>query len=650
MERRNRPAYGGITPSATIEAPGIRMYSPIDYAGVLNSVPGVLLQSGAFNTNRISIRGIGARTPFGTDKLRLYYNGIPVTNGTGISVIEAFDLENLGQLEVVKGPYGTRYGSPLGGVLLLESMDVAEPGEHFTTRTTLGSYNLFKNHSRYRYLDEENQLAVSFNNLQSLGYRQNSQFDRTGLFAQGEHRLSPRSRIGFLLNYIDYFAQIPSSLNRTDYEERPEAAAANWLQARGYEENQYVLSGIYHKWYLGGSHILRSSVFYSYLDHYEARPFNILSDHTHSFGARAELYHQDEVLGYSLGLESYNDVYRWRTYENIVDEIGENGSSQGDILSRNREYRSYQTAFAQLSWNPRGRWQFLGAVTLNATDYAFRNFLGEAATEGSLSRSFDPLILPKFEAAYVLDHGRVFTRLGRGFSNPGLEEALTPEGVLNPDIEQEKGLSYEIGYQGEWKRWQLSVNAFQMEVRDLLVARRFTEDQFIGINAGETRHRGVEASVSGRLGKQGKSQWLPRIAYTFSDFTFTDFVDGDSDYGGNELPGVPANYLNGGLQWQHPAGFVLSWTHEYSDPVPLNDSNSDFADAYHLDRLQAGFRRTLPNGWMFGIDLGVNNLFDVQYARSFVVNAVGFGGDDPRFFYPGEPINFWGALSAGLRW
>jgi iron complex outermembrane receptor protein len=35
---------------------------------VLNKIPGVYMQQGALNTNRISIRGIGSRAQYGTKK------------------------------------------------------------------------------------------------------------------------------------------------------------------------------------------------------------------------------------------------------------------------------------------------------------------------------------------------------------------------------------------------------------------------------------------------------------------------------------------------------------------------------------------------------------------------------------------------------
>ena len=109
----------GIISSEVISAKVFQNYSPVEIVSAINQIPGVYVLSGALNTNRITIRGIGARTLFGTDKLRMYYDEIPVTNGTGSSTIEQYDLENLSQIEVVKGPKATTFGSNLGGAIVL---------------------------------------------------------------------------------------------------------------------------------------------------------------------------------------------------------------------------------------------------------------------------------------------------------------------------------------------------------------------------------------------------------------------------------------------------------------------------------------------------------------------------------------------------
>ena len=47
----------------------IQQLNNINFAPVMNRIPDVFMQSGALNTNRITIRGIGSRNLFGTSKL-----------------------------------------------------------------------------------------------------------------------------------------------------------------------------------------------------------------------------------------------------------------------------------------------------------------------------------------------------------------------------------------------------------------------------------------------------------------------------------------------------------------------------------------------------------------------------------------------------
>src|SRR5690606_35988095 len=128
-----------------ISAEKLDAYSPIDLVSAINETPGVVIQSGTINTNRIVIRGVGSRTLYGTNKIRAYFNGIPITNGIGETAIDAFDPEDLQSLEIVKGPKATQYGTNLGGTLLLNSKQAAVGEALLKSNLTVGSFGLIKN-------------------------------------------------------------------------------------------------------------------------------------------------------------------------------------------------------------------------------------------------------------------------------------------------------------------------------------------------------------------------------------------------------------------------------------------------------------------------------------------------------------------------
>ncbi|UWX54759.1 TonB-dependent receptor plug domain-containing protein [Maribacter litopenaei] len=227
----------GITPSEVISAKTFQNYSPVDIVSSMNQIPGVYVLSGALNTNRITIRGIGARTLFGTDKLRLYYNEIPVTNGTGSSTIEAYDLENLGQIEVVKGPKGTEFGANLGGAIVLTPKEALGRSTNFSNTFTVGSYNLIKNNLAFNHYDGKLRLNLQYGHLETDGYRENNNFERDGFLLNTSYQLNSKNKLSLLVNHIDYTAQIPSSLGLTAFNEDPTQATFTWRASQGYETN-----------------------------------------------------------------------------------------------------------------------------------------------------------------------------------------------------------------------------------------------------------------------------------------------------------------------------------------------------------------------------------------------------------------------------
>jgi iron complex outermembrane receptor protein len=290
-------------------------------------------------------------------------------------------------------------------------------------------------------------------------------------------------------------------------------------------------------------------------------------------------------------------------------------------------------------------------ISLNDTRFDFRDLANEGDENTSAERAFDPILLPSIGLEYVLSHGRLYGNISRGFSNPGLEEALTPDGALNPGIEQEKGVNYELGYKGRALRNRLAISValYQMNINDLLVAERFSEDQFIGRNAGSSRHRGAEVDMKYLLPLGGNWVIRPRLGYSYSDHQFLNFVDEEEDFSGNPLAGVPVHRINSGLLLSYATKWTLAINHQFVDQIPLNDANTLFSEAFHVVGFLARCRTTLSEHFRLGVHAGVNNLFNTNYAQSVLINAVGFGGAEPRYFYPGNNRNYFGGLSVSYR-
>ncbi len=647
----------GITPSNVIRGKFFQNQSPIDIASSINQVSGVYMLSGALNTNRITIRGVGARTPFGTDKIRLYYNDIPVTNGTGFSTIEAFDLENLNAIEVIKGPKGTAFGTNLGGTILLRSTGNSELSTRLVNSFTIGSYGLLKNNLSFAHSNDTLSIALRYGYLNTNGYRENNTFDREGILLNVSYQLNTKNRIGLLLNYIDYTAQIPSSLSQTSFNENPKQAAFAWGASQGFEANKYTLLGLSHTHEFNDNLKNTTSVFYTYLDHYEPRPFNILDEFTNGYGFRTRFSGSFDYSGryaeYTFGAELYKDEYNWGTFENLYRDNNGNGSLQGNRISDNKEFRRQFNGFGTLTLPFSEKFKAQIGLNINKTHYDFRDLFNTGENNKNAKRNFDLMFSPSLDIEYYfLKRNRLYANISRGFSNPSLEETLTPDGIINPDILQEKGTSYEVGVKFQfWPKTNLWIDIalYRMNIKNLLVAQRIGEDQFIGKNAGRTRHQGLEFQLDYYVNITSKTKFSPFLGYTLNDHSFITFVDGDNDFSGNPLTGVPKHRLNIGVRLEHTRQFYWSTTYQFVGEIPLTDANTLSSEAFSIFNSRMGYQKKLLEKLSFGVDVGINNLLNSKYAQSVLINAVGFGGNEPRYFYPGNDRNFYGGLQFSYK-
>ncbi len=644
-----------IIPTETISAEKFDAYSPLVVVSAINETPGVYIQSGAINTNRITIRGVGSRTLYGTNKIRAYFNGIPVTNGGGETIIDYFDAEDMQSIEIIKGPKATQYGTNLGGTLLLYTKPVSAGQSFFKSNLTLGSYGLIKNTVAAATATEKFSAKLNYDHLQTDGFRENNRYNREAMLFTSHYKFNHKSELSVLVNYVDYFAQIPSSISKTAFEEDPRQAAFTWKKAQGFEDNKKILAGLSLTHRFSTSFSNTSSVFYTYLDHYEPRPFNILDEFTNGYGART-VFSKDFLLlekktKWDFGGEFYKDQYNWKTIENRYEDNNGNGSLEGALLSDNVEKRDNLNVFATVTIPFTEK--FIGQLGLNfnKTRYSFIDVFNQGQDNKNANRDFRPILAPNINLLYQFSANfKAFANFSRGFNYPSIEETLTPDGIINPELGPEKGYNYEVGSEVFLlgKKLHFQVNAYLLDIKDLLVADRVGDDEYIGRNAGKTEHKGIEIQLSYTQPLPYFGYISPYINAEITDHRFVRFVDGDSDFSGKPLTGVPSKKINGGInfQWKN---FALNTNFLHIGKIPLNDANLLYSNKYTVLNAMASYKKELFKNLNMELRAGVNNFTDEKYASSVLINATGFGGSEPRFYYPGMPRNWFGGVKIFYR-
>ncbi len=625
----------------------------VSIAPALNRVSGVYMHSGALNTNRITIRGIGNRSPFSTTKLRAYLDDIPLTNGDGETTIEDIDLSMIDRVDVWKGPTASLFGAGLGGMIHMKTDgSKSKLPTSLKNSLTVGSYGLFRNVTEVNYTNSKQTFSAgaNFNTTQSDGFRENNSYDRKGGSILLKYKSKSENETTLFGNHISLKAFIPSSLNRNDYDEEPQKAAFTWNKVKGFEDYEKNLLGISHRFKITDFDKLqlinRTSIFASSRNSYESRPFNILDEKSYSVGARMsfELKSKKPNLNafplFAMGIETFREKYDWQTYQTL-DGI------QGNLLSDNNEIRKYINFYAQSYLSLNDKTTLFTGLNYNATRYSYNDLLMANGIDNSGQYNFNGILSPHLGINYQFKYKlSLFATVSHGFSPPSLSETLTPDGNINPEIAPEKGWNFEIGSRGRVaSKLTYELTAYSMRIKDLLVARRVAEDQYVGLNAGETQHNGVELFLEYQLIQSSKYQVTPFLTYTYSDYTFEEFVDDANDFSGNDLTGTPPHQVNAGVDFISKYGIYGNINYRFVDAFPMRDDNSIYSDSYNVFNLKFGYKKRVFKKLDIDISMGLRNIFDEKYASMILINAGSFGGNLPRYYYPGLPRNYFTSLS-----
>jgi iron complex outermembrane recepter protein len=619
---------------------------------VLNKIPGVYMQQGNLNTNRITIRGIGARSQFGTNRVKAYFNSIPLSSGEGETVIEDIDVASIEKIEIIKGPNSTSFGSGLGGVIHLFSRETPSLESFGKATTTFGSYGLLQQRLSGGYSDSNSNVYSSYSDLQSDGYRTNSSYDRKAFNLHGKQKISENGNLSFLGIFTRLKAYIPSSLNEKDFINNPEKAALNWAAAQGYESYDKFLIGLGYDHQFSNKWSLKSSLFSNFKDGYETRPFDILADKTNSLVLRWNLNYKERLFSLpfelSFGTELALEKYQYSLFKNLYLSQPGQGSIEGEQFSEIHQDRNYINYFLQMEvWLLKNLHLETG-IALNTTTYSLEDVFQPNSNTQNKGYTFGSIWSPRIGLSYKVGKGKnIYASISKGFSVPSVAETLTPDGQINTDLKPETGWNYELGFKGNWFGNQLytEFTFFSTQIENVLVAQRTAEDQYVGINAGSSSHPGIEFLVNYTLFESAIFQVTPYFSAALNNFKFKDFVDRGNDYSGNQLTGVPDKQLNFGLDVKTKKGLSINMSYLIIGKIPMNDSNTKYSDSYAALDIKTTYFFTILKVLKTELNAGVNNALDEKYAASILPNAVGFGNAQPRYYYPGNPINYYGGFS-----
>ncbi len=627
----------------------------------INTLPGVLMQSRTpWGGARITIRGYYPSTSGNSPNsnglgYQVFLNDIPVTDATGSTVLDDVDYSTLGRVEVIKGPSSSRYGSAIGGTVVLTTErpvpDQTSVGQQLLT----GSDGLFRSNTNFQTATNTSSIDLNYGHQEYSSFRPHSASDKDYVRATGDFDVGANQILSTYFSYTNSREQLAGEIDSTAFYGREAQSNPAYLANDSHINLQSMIGGVTDHYHFSDRFSNQTTLFAS--GHASNQPFahGFTDVNQYNIGARSEFGYDGQAgnVGISGSLGAL--VQHSNLTSNGVFII-----PAPPYVERPTDQENYATALSIYSeWNfvlPAQLTVTVGA-SLNKNTFAIHNVLGSNGqlydTTTVRERSFKAVITPRVALTKGLGtHASVYAGVSTGYTPPLLSNTIANNGTVDLSLKPEKAVQYEVGTQGSFAGGRLNgqVSLYDVENTDKLVTETSNSVTFT-TNAGKQRNQGVEAALSYRLVDQPSrpvSRVQPWITYTYTKARFVDFKSdnnanaGTVDFSGNAVPRVPANVMAAGVDIGTSSGVYINGSYQYVDKVPVTYDNSTYVRSYTLLDAKVGYQARVAPHWALDIFAGGDNLGNSAYYSFLFVgpNYKGLaqaadGGNGDGYIIPG---------------
>jgi len=292
--------------------------------------------------------------------------------------------------------------------------------------------------------------------------------------------------------------------------------------------------------------------------------------------------------------------------------------------------------FAQLEFTPAKDFRVVAGGRYDTITYDFVNHLVPSANYGAPNetRSFSR-VSPKLGATYALSNAQsVYANLSQGFTPPEVSQLYGKTAI--PDLKPSVYNNQEIGWRALLaNNIRLDSALYQLEGQDTIVSYTSEVGDSFNKNAGKTRSRGIELSLSQQL-----AQWDWRLGATWAKHEFVNYLvsakaGAIEDYSGKFMPQAPAHTINAQVGWNFTPDSRIALGVVKQGRYWMNNLNTVRYEGHTLLNLTASHK--LQGGLeVWG---QVRNLTDERYADSASSSFKGgaFNPNTQNTYSPGAP-------------
>ncbi len=644
LEQRQFDVPGSVH---ALDAQVLRNGLQVNLSDALQQVPGVV----ALNRNnyaqdvQISIRGFGARAPFGLRGIRLITDGIPATTPDGQGQASTVSLTSTDRIEVLTGPLAQIYGNASGGVIQTFTREASAQPE-FSNQLFVGSYGQTRTDWQLSGRTGRVGIVADYSTFGIDGYRDQSDTRRQQLNSVITLDSQPGTRWKLVVNMFDMpYAKDPLGLDAARLSS-PSQVVPNAITRNTRKTVKQDQLGVV-------------------LDHQIDRDLSLMA--RAYGGSRSNL--QFQSLNTWVGLDRRYDgwgiqlkgkgllltvPFEWVTGidKDFAGEQRQGGNASGGQPSgapTRDEWNqaSNQDFFVQANWFVADRWTLTTGVRSSRVDLTSRDdYLSDGDGSGTVRyKATSPVLGLTW---HVTDQWNVYANQGKGFETPTLSEAAysssggSVTGAFNPSLRAATSLHREVGT--KWAPSSLTQMAaawFHIGTDNDIVSEISSGGKTSYVNATRTVREGVELSARHQWDRHWRTQGSltsMRIQY---DQSYTTSASG-AILAGNRLPGIPQQQAFASLQWSQrgfgtpgktpPTGLEAAVDWLARSQIWANDANTFAAPGYGIFNARLKQRFQPAQQLHMEAYLGVDNLSNRAWVGSVIVNQA-----SSQFYEPGLP-------------
>ena len=281
----------------------LQQASGVSLVDAINDLPGVFMQTRTpFGGARITIRGYYPSTSGNSPNsnglgYQVFLNDIPITDATGTTILDDIDYSSLGNVEVIKGPSSSAYGSYIGGAVRMTTARPTPGQTSFGQQVLSGTDGLLRTNTTYQTADDRSDLVVNYGHQGYDSFRPHSASSKEYLRASGDFEVSDKQTVSSYFAYNRSFEELAGEIDSSDFYARNPSSNPAYLANNSHIQTTNFLAGVTDHYRINDQFTNVTTVFGSGLIYSMPFAHGFTDNNQVNVGARS-------VFGYSTRLDN----------------------------------------------------------------------------------------------------------------------------------------------------------------------------------------------------------------------------------------------------------------------------------------------------------------------------------------------------------